>query len=462
MSILFSHLILYYHIYIGSSEQDPPGGMEMKNITTGDMMHTYGCFGADVDYTVRITARLTDPIDPVRLREAIDMTALRYPHFCVKLSKDEAAFYYEDNPLPVALFQTDGRIVLNSPETNGHVWAVCWNEDRLHLDFFHGITDGTGMYAVLATLLYYYGAKQEPHRVPGNIPVAGDPVPAEELADPMDTIQKNTDAIYKAPVFEEAFTLETDGKLMPSPATLWDIEIPEKAFIQFTSANDASPGTMVSLLLARAIDRLYPHRDKKIISAYVINARPMISAVKTYHNCLSMALFSFSDRVKALPFQSQCTVYRGMTFIQSDADRISSVMADNAHSIRTAATGAKTLADKKEIFTQSFNAGEGYITFLVSYIGQWPYPAVTDTIREIWVHPPNTFSLMAEIGAAGGNICLTLQQRFKEDIIREAFLKELDDNNIAYTIRQRIPADHARFPEPAAEGQGRSHDSPRI
>ena len=123
-------------------------------------------------------------------------------------------------------------------------------------------------------------------------------------------------------------------------------------------------------------------------------------------------------------------------------------MAENALGVKAAIAAAPTLEEKKKVFAQMFNGGEGFITFLVSYVGQWRYPAVADTMREIWVHPPNTFSLMAEIGAAGGNICLTLQQRFREDTVREAFLKELDEIGIPYTVKRRIPADHARFPEP--------------
>ena len=90
-----------------------------------------------------------------------------------------------------------------------------------------------------------------------------------------------------------------------------------------------------------------------------------------------------------------------------------------------------------------FKGGEGIVTFLVSYVGQWKYPAVADTIREIWMHSAPTFDLMAEMSAAGGNICLSLQQRFMEDQVRELFLKELEENGIPYELRQVISADNA-------------------
>ncbi|MBR3402140.1 MAG: hypothetical protein IKG67_07855 [Parasporobacterium sp.] len=423
----------------------------MRTITVGDMMHVYGCFGAGVDYTVRLTACLTQTVDPQTLRKAIDQTARRYPYLCVRLCKGENTFYYEENPLPIALLLTDERISLNCDAVNYHVWAVCCAEDRIHLDFFHGITDGTGMYSVLATLLYYYGEVQYKITEPGNIQTADTSASEEELDDPQEhlSVAMRSDGMQQdPPVFEKAFHLKKDGKLTVGEPTLWDIKIPEKAFLRFTSAHDASPGTMISLFLARAIDSLYPVRDKKIISAYVINARPMLGAVKTFHNCLSMALLSYSDRVKTLPFSTQCTVYRGMTFLQSDADRIVPAIAENARIIKDAARKAKSIEEKKNLFGQMFNAGEDVITFLVSYVGKWSYPAVAETIREIWAHPSDTFGLMAEIGAVGGSICITLQQHFNEDTVREAFLHQLDENGIPYDVVRKSGIDNALFPEP--------------
>ena len=40
-----------------------------------------------------------------------------------------------------------------------------------------------------------------------------------------------------------------------------DVIIPEKELLKFTSANDASPGTFIAVLVARAIDKLNPERE---------------------------------------------------------------------------------------------------------------------------------------------------------------------------------------------------------
>ena len=374
----------------------------MRTITTGDMMHVHGGFGAGVDYAVRLTVRLTDPVDAEILKAALAKAQRRFPYLCVRMKKGEGAFYYVDNPLPVVILHSDERVNLGTDELNGHLWAVSYNEDRLHLDCYHGITDGTGMYRVLATLLYYYCAERYGVTETEGIDLETDTIPAAETTDPQDLLPA-IDLLAVPPAqFAPAFTLETDGGLTPSEPTIWDVEVPEDLFMRFTSDNDASPGTMVSLLMARAIDSLYPDRSKEIISAYVINARPMLGAWQTYHNCLGMAIFDYSDRIKAMPMPKQCTIYRGKTFVQSFGPIVRNSTTVSANSIRAAAAAARTVEEKK---------------------------------------------LMVEIGAAGGKIFLSIQQHFLEDTVREAFLDQLEAHDIPYRICRKAGSDIAHFPE---------------
>ena len=222
--------------------------------------------------------------------------------------------------------------------------------------------------------------------------------------------------------------------------------------MQFVTDNDSTPGNMVALLFSKAVHGLYYEEgaapDKDIIACYVINARPMLGAPETCHNCLGMAMFDYEPRIAGMPLMRQCTIYRGKTFAQSFDETIRETMTINASRIRAAVRSAPGLDEKKEIFGQAFAGGEGFVTFLVSYIGKWQYPVIGEYIREFWTHPPNTFSLMVEIAAAGGKIFLTIQQRFREDCVREAFLRELDAFGIPYEVRRKMDIDIARMPEP--------------
>ena len=95
-----------------------------------------------------------------------------------------------------------------------------------------------------------------------------------------------------------------------------------------------------------------------------------------------------------------------------------------------------------------FSAGEGYISFLVSYVGKWPYTVLSKYIKEFWTHAPNTFSLMAEIAAVNGNFFISIQQRFREDCVREAFLDQLRENGIPCEVLRVVDCDIAYITEP--------------
>ena len=415
----------------------------MIPVTTGDMMHVHGGFGAGVEYTVRLSIRLRERVEPELLREALDKTQRRFPFLCVRLRKGADAFYYEENPLPVALIEGDAPVCLNAEQTNFHLWAVCWREDFVHLDFYHGLSDGTGIYRVLSALLRtYYALKGELTDEP-----VREEIPPEWTADPQDTLPP-PDPAAPATGLAPAFTPETDGGLTPAEPTVWDIELDEAELMRAVAVNDATPGTLVSLLLARAIDALYPRREKEIVSAYVINARPMLHAEPTFHNCLTTAVFPYSAAVRAMPVRMQGTVYRGMTFVQSEEEHVAAAVAQSAEAIRAAAASAPGVEDKKRVFKDFFLGGEGRITFLVSYVGKWKDAELGGRIREFWTHAPNSFAMIAELAAAGGKVFVSLQQRFKEDCVREAFLAELEELRVSCTVRRRMALDVPAIPEP--------------
>ena len=122
-------------------------------ITIGDFTAVYGSCAY---LGVRLCVRLDDTIDGEILKAATEKTAKRYPYFCVRFAQNEREYYLEDNPLPVMTINKASSIRLLTEEVNYHVWAVCYKDDFIYLDIYHGLLDGTGMYMVLSTLLYEY------------------------------------------------------------------------------------------------------------------------------------------------------------------------------------------------------------------------------------------------------------------------------------------------------------------
>ena len=409
----------------------------MKAVTGGDYIHVYGAAGLGIDYNVRLCVRMKDRIDGEFLKNAADNTQKRYPYLSLRLCKNENEFYFEENNAPIAVYNTAERISLISDESNHHFWAVCYHEDMIYLDISHMIFDGTGMYMVLSTLLYYYCNERYGLTNYVGIRTLDDEIDPAETVDPADYLPDIDMSKIPTQMPTKAFDLIEDGKMTPCKTKLWDIKVPEADFVKYSTENDASPGIMVSILLARAIDELFPERKAPLISSYVINGRPMLKAPKTHHNCVTTVFLDYSDKIKKLPFSKQCTAYRGKTFIQSDADRVAKAMTVSINRYRSIMKAVPSLEGKKSAFSQSLMGGKLYFTYLVSYVGKWKYEPLSPYIEEFWTHVPNANNLLVEIAAVNGSIFLTFHQEFEEDTIVKAFISELEKNNISCTARIR-------------------------
>ena len=116
-------------------------------------MMVAGSFGLKMDYSVRFGLKLKDEVNSEMLRHAVEKTQKRYPYLSLRMFKNETDYYYESNPLPIVIHNTDKRISLNTAESNYHLWSVSYCGDRLFLDISHGVTDGTASAFDTAVLL---------------------------------------------------------------------------------------------------------------------------------------------------------------------------------------------------------------------------------------------------------------------------------------------------------------------
>ena len=156
------------------------------------------------------------------------------------------------------------------------------DEDNLYIDFFHGRSGGTGAYSLIVTLLYYYF--DEGH-IPG-IKTLNSPVSETETHDPVDDLPPVDLGKLNLPASPKALNvMEASGlKRASGKRLILKLIIPEESFLQFTKLNDGTPGVLISVLMARAMERIHPHHDEPLISSYIVNARPSWAANDSFHN----------------------------------------------------------------------------------------------------------------------------------------------------------------------------------
>ena len=381
-------------------------------VTRGDATMLYATSVGS--YTVRLHLRLDRKIDAAKMRKAVDLTAGRYPYLCVRLRRNDKEFFYEANEAPVALLNTPGMITLGSAETNHHIWAVCYAEDHLYLDFFHGRMDGTAAYFLLATLLWCYFRQDEECSDSTGIRTPDQPAAEAEVHDPVEDLPTIDLSALHLPPAPSALNLMKESALARTEdkGKILKLMIPESSFLPFTRGNDASPGVMISVLIARAIERVHREHEKPLISYYVVNARPMLHAPDTFHNCTNRVVFHYDDRIRNMPLDRQCTVYRGKTILQADEDAIQKGMV-------IAGSMAQRILDIPDFSMKVQAAGQAIAglydasTYIVSYVGKWKHAQIGRHIEEFWTETPAGMFPLIEVAAVNGRIFLSFFSRLR-------------------------------------------------
>ena len=135
----------------------------------------------------RISATLTEPIDTGVLASALDVTARRFPSIAVRLRRGVFWYYLEEIPKAPSIQPEKSCPLAHAPfhEVRQCAFRVLVYKNRVAVEFFHALTDGTGALVFVKTLLAEYLSEKYGLSVPAEKGVLGrleEPAP-EELED---------------------------------------------------------------------------------------------------------------------------------------------------------------------------------------------------------------------------------------------------------------------------------------
>ena len=106
----------------------------------------------------RISFSFFEPVDPALLQQAFDRTAPRFPSVCVRLRRSTFWYYLEQvEALPAVREDTYQPLVLmKRSDTRRCAIRVLYYRNRMAVEFFHAVTDGTGAMIFTKTLAAEY------------------------------------------------------------------------------------------------------------------------------------------------------------------------------------------------------------------------------------------------------------------------------------------------------------------
>ncbi len=191
-------------------------------------------YGASRDFANAFSVRVTlkNPIEPEPMRRALDRAMERYPYFAVRLAVRGQELVLEDDPLPVTLVKGPEPAPLNTAASNYHLVGLSYERTSVVFGAFHGLTDGAGAFPWIKTVLYYYLCETEGRQLdPAGVRLAGEDIPAGELADPFPAGIPDTEEPM-APRWSGALRI-TDHTPV-GPQRCWHIRIGETSFMKYT------------------------------------------------------------------------------------------------------------------------------------------------------------------------------------------------------------------------------------
>jgi len=385
---------------------------------------------------IRIRIRIRDMVDPEILRHAVNTTMKRYPYFCVELQKKDGQYIFAENHRPVVITNSLHGVALNSVASNYHMIAFCWQDNWIILDVFHGMTDGTGAYEVVRTLLYYYCSERYNVKLKAEcIRLVGDEISAEEWDDPVSQrtnlpLPRQNDQMSDALNLIASAGLEDDHQ-----HTVYSIAVSESEFMKFNLDNDGSPGTMVSLLLSRAIAKLYPDVKDTIRITLCVNQRNALHSPLAHQSLVGGVFLEYKEEMRDWSLDKQATAYRGMVFAQTQEENVL-MGVSSINGINRLILSKESDQERLGVAGYINTLASRVITATVSYVGKANYQEAEQYIRDfrLWTSSASN-GLTIEISAVNGRFTLDFLQSFSNPVFVNAFLKELDENGIVYDLQ---------------------------
>ena len=135
----------------------------------------------------RLSATLAEPVDAEVLRRALDVTVRRFPSIAVRLRRGAFWYYLEEIPKAPAIQPEKSCPLAHAPfhEVRQCAFRVLVYHERIAVEFFHALTDGTGALVFLKSLLAEYLSQKYGLAIPAEKGVLGrlEEPSAEEVED---------------------------------------------------------------------------------------------------------------------------------------------------------------------------------------------------------------------------------------------------------------------------------------
>lgn len=403
-------------------------------------------YAASEDYrrTMRISFRLKDKINVTSLTYAINMVQKRYPYFCVELKKDDDGFYFTKNDRDIILTNKNKDILLNSEESNYHLISFQYSDDNyIFINMSHALADGVACYSLIRTLLYYYITNAYNVELSKeNIRLVEDEISQEEFIDPL----ANTKKLIKLPQIKlnPAINIIKENHLENQDNFIYHLEMDEKELMDYIKSIKATPNTLISLLLSKAIKKENMDSKNVVRMSICVDLRKLLDAPLAHQSLVSGIIFDYDESFANLNIEDEIKKIR-QEVSESIKEPKSLFYISSSYYYLMMLSKEKDINKARQIATANKESTGGFVSGVISYVGKANFGESEKYITDFRTTTDSPSALLVEIAAVNGKFYLDFIQNFKDERYFNAFKKELEDLKIRYELKDLIKLDLPRM-----------------
>ena len=288
----------------------------------------------------RLSATLNEPVDTKILAAALDVTVRRFPSIAVRLRRGAFWYYLEQIPKAPPIEEDRSYPLVHVPfdDVRKCAFRVLVYHERIAVEFFHAVTDGTGGMIFLKTLVAEYLCQRYGISIPAEHGVLGrleDPS-EEEMEDSFLRYAGNVHASRKeSTAYQLSGTLEPDGFL-----NLTTLMVPVDAVRKCAKEHHVSVTELLAAAMMKAICELQaeqtPRRQhrKPVKVLLPVNLRQMFPS-RTLRNFASYVTPEIDPRLGDYTFDEICRVVHYRMGLENDPRMMGAKIATNVASERS-------------------------------------------------------------------------------------------------------------------------------
>ena len=397
-------------------------------------------------HVVRIRVMMKETVDPDVLRLSLNTAIRRYPYFAVKAVLDEDGGYdLIPNREPVVLLKAARKVPqVGSAAVNGHLLFAVYDGREISFYISHAMCGGRGFMPWVMTSIYQY--VRDRYHVEPDAPEIRKPeseLLPEETAEPSLESLPDEEPVYtyqskNATVMISDYLNGMMNPLKRNPH-FYLYSFSQKDIVSFIQQNDASVSSFFLVVMAKAMDRVLPEKER-VIGGEVAHSLCGQGGLPNTHCCLLSHIHIDYEREKLKwDMEKLGTMTRGQLILQMDPsvsnDELRRELTLYEQIDRTRGLKQKKKCLKAKSLTTGKQATHG--TYYISYTGRLDWGELADYVESYVIIVEG--HLLLEITSLADRIFVSFMQLVNKKEYTEAFERVLEELQIPFVKEGPYP-----------------------